>query len=308
MKCYLACLNALRLVNPDYAWIVKPVLKVMDTASNKLPAGVSPKHSYDGEVLPSSTAIRSRMEVLEAKDIEKEFQLVSARLRLANLKRKKYQSSSAISGPGLSANDALALLVSSNLYMEAVKIARPYKLDCRPIVEGLTSRCVYLSKAKPSDQDSAWDWLAENNFSCNNASTSVEASWNLLKELVDNLEEERQTSIRKAVAIRLLSLGAALPAWLVTSYKKSNAAELLHIYLSHGYLLLASLLTTEYIEAALGNGKEYFGLENALHATSSPMWLPFNLFDQLLLELKEHADDPVYKKVAKKNSTFVPNR
>ena len=139
MKCYLACLNALRLVNPDYAWIVKPVLKVVEIGAH-LPAGVSPKHSYDGDILPTSTSIKSRMEVVEAKDIEKEFQLVSARLKLANLKKKKDQA--AISGPGLTANDALALLVSSNLYMEAVKIAKAYKLDRRPIAEGLTSRYV----------------------------------------------------------------------------------------------------------------------------------------------------------------------
>ena len=43
---------------------------------------------------------------------------------------------SPVTGPTLSANDALALLVSSNLFMEAVKVAKVFKLDCRPIVEG----------------------------------------------------------------------------------------------------------------------------------------------------------------------------
>jgi len=52
----------------------------------------------------------------------------------------------------------------------------------------------------------------------------------------------------------------------------------------------------EYIEAVQGNGKEYFGLKTALHTTSPPVWLPFNLFDQLLLELKEHSDEPIYQK------------
>ena len=51
LKCYLATLNALRLVNPDYAWIVKPVLKVIDCHQPNVPPGVSPKHSHDGEIV-----------------------------------------------------------------------------------------------------------------------------------------------------------------------------------------------------------------------------------------------------------------
>ena len=47
-------------------------------------------------------------------------------------------------------------MVSANLFTEAVKIAKAYGLDYRPIVEGLTSRCIYLSRAKPSEKDVAW--------------------------------------------------------------------------------------------------------------------------------------------------------
>ena len=122
------------------------------------------------------------MEVLEAEDIKKELQLVSARLKLANFSsRRKRDQGSAITGPGLSANDALALLISANLYTDSVNIAKAFKLDCRPIVEGLTSRCVYLSRAKGTEQDAAWDWLAENSTNNTHASTSVDAAWYLLK-------------------------------------------------------------------------------------------------------------------------------
>ena len=51
VKCYLATLNALRLVNPDYAWIVKPVLKVIDYQQPNVLPGVSPKHNYDGDII-----------------------------------------------------------------------------------------------------------------------------------------------------------------------------------------------------------------------------------------------------------------
>ena len=78
LRCYLATLNALKLVNSQYAWIVKPVLKIEES---NLPAA-SPKHSHDGEILPMNK-VKSRLEVLEVKDIERELQLVAARLKLA---------------------------------------------------------------------------------------------------------------------------------------------------------------------------------------------------------------------------------
>ena len=82
--------------------------------------------------------------------------------------------------------------------------------------------------------------------------TSVEAAWGLLKKLVEQLETKGQTNLKKSVAVRLLSLGAAFPAWMITSFKETNPAELLHLYLAHGYVLLAAVLAIEYIEAALG--------------------------------------------------------
>lgn len=314
VRCYLACLNALKLVNKDYAWIVKPVLKISSSGpESSLPPGVSPKHSHDGHFKAvNATEVKPRMKVLEIKDIEKEFVLVSARLKLASTlchsKNKNSKnsnvdqgSSSVVTGPTLSSNDALALLVSANLFVDAVKIANVFKIDVRPVVEGLASRCVYLSRSKPSDKDLAWDWLAENNFGggggeCGATATSVEAAWSLLKKIVQDQEKTSVTSLKKAIAIRLMVLGTALPAWLVNAYKCANPAELLHLYLSHGFIIMASNFAVEYIEAALGNGCQYFGFANALHAHSTPIWLPFNLFDQLMLELKDHIDNPVCKK------------
>ena len=40
-----------------------------------------------------------------------------------------------------------------------------------------------------------------------------------------------------------------------------NATELLRLYINYDLLLEAVMLAVEYIEAVLGNGKEYFGLK-----------------------------------------------
>ena len=76
--------------------------------------------------------------------------------------------------------------------------------------------------------------------------------------------------------------------------------NLSHHFQVHGYLQDASKLTIEYISAVLGNGKEFFGLSSGLHASSMPAWLPHNLIDQLLLELRDNSHDPDYHKVSLK--------
>ena len=91
------------------------------------------------------------------------------------------------------------------------------------------------------------------------------------------------------------------------------------------------MFAVEYIEAVLGNGKEYFGLEviqtlifslswgnicdffhlfvrywqsffysqNALHATSPSVWLPYASLDQLLVLLKDVEPDSELAKVGR---------
>ena len=87
-------------------------------------------------------------------EIQKEFQLVCARLKLAN-------KSSDLTGPGLSPAETVALLVNANLFEDAVNLAKSFDLDPRNILEGLTGKCVRLARARPTEQEAAWEWLAE---------------------------------------------------------------------------------------------------------------------------------------------------
>jgi hypothetical protein len=75
----------------------------------------------------------------------------------------------------------------------------------------------------------------------------------------------------------------------------------------HGYLQEASKLTCEYISAVLGNGQEYFGLTTSLHGSAPPVWLPHNLIDQLLLELREKSQDSAYHKVTYSSYVIGPS-
>ena len=44
-------------------------------------------------------------------------------------------------------------------------------------------------------------------------------------------------------------------------WQRVNAPELLRLYINYDLLIEAVTLAVEYIQAVLGNGKEYFGLK-----------------------------------------------
>ena len=72
--------------------------------------------------------------------------------------------------------------------------------------------------------------------------------------------------LHRVTVERLFSLGCALPPWLVFGYKKRDCAELIRLYHGQGNLEPATDLALEYLEAVLGQGGEYFGLEHSLQA------------------------------------------
>lgn len=59
---------------------------------------------------------------------------------------------------------------------------------------------------------------------------AVTASWSLLQHLVTARERPGETVLHRAAVVRLFSLGAGLPPWLVDGYKKRDAAQLMRLY------------------------------------------------------------------------------
>lgn len=289
-KCYLACLNTMRLVDPNYAWIVKPVPHVeVDKEADDLLPGMSPKRHSDGEQV-FQRKLKRQVQVLDLSDIRKEYELVNARLRLMKHSPDLYSSI----GARLSAGELVAILTSVGMYQVALKLCHLFSLPQQGVFEGLAAACVKLM-AEDIDRESggAWDWLVENDFAelGIGEATAVSLAWKLLEMLLNKYEQPRLSTLHKAVAARILGLGAFLPQWLVVSYKQRNPAELLRVLLYSGRLVEATELAIEYIWAVLGRGKEYFGLENAMLASAPPTWLPFETLDLLLLELEEAKDE-----------------
>uniref|UniRef100_A0A452QNE5 Nucleoporin 160 n=1 Tax=Ursus americanus TaxID=9643 RepID=A0A452QNE5_URSAM len=75
-NCYLAAVNCLRLIRPEYAWIVHPASGAVYDRP-----GASPKRNHDGECTAAPT--NRQIEILELGDLEKECSLARIRLTLA---------------------------------------------------------------------------------------------------------------------------------------------------------------------------------------------------------------------------------
>jgi len=296
-KCYLAAMNALHLVDPKNAWIVKPLDRV-NTGKSDEPPNMSPKRKQgeeDDMPYPGhKDRPRRKVTVLEMRDLEGEYLLVLARLQLIKVDADPTHAT----GPLLSPQESVALLTQAGLFDNAFTVASHFNMSKETIFEGLASRCVKLSHQGTGltrqAEHHAWDWILSNDLGESQVSgykSVADQAWQLLKLYLDRLGSRDGYVYYRCVAAKLLSAGAFLPTWLVNDYKRVNAPELLRLYINYDLLLEASKLAVEYIQAVLGNGKEYFGLKNALHATSPSVWLPYTAMDQLLVLLKDVQPD-----------------
>uniref|UniRef100_A0A7N8Y798 Nucleoporin 160 n=1 Tax=Mastacembelus armatus TaxID=205130 RepID=A0A7N8Y798_9TELE len=290
-NCYLAALNCLRLIRPEYAWIVQPA----SGAVYERP-GASPKRNADGEF--SSEPVKHQVDILELKDLEKEYILSRSRLTLA----QHHPPSAAVAGSA-SAVEMVALLVQTGLFDSALSLCQTFKLNLTPVFEGLAFKCIKLQLGGDEAQNEAWSWLAANQLSSitnTKESSATDEAWRLLASYLDRYPSSNGHHHR-CVINKLLSHGVPLPDWLVRSYKVVDAASLLRLYLNFDLLDAAAELVLEYMDALLGRGHQYFGIERPLSATSSSAWLPYTSIDQLLQALSEtQTNSGVYNKVRDK--------
>ncbi|XP_071795537.1 nuclear pore complex protein Nup160-like [Asterias amurensis] len=287
-KYYLAAMNALDLVNPDFAWIVKPV--AIDEPHPEDLVGASPKRDYNGENL-DPPVVRRQVKVIELCDLKKEYQLIDARLKIANHDPDSVYTSM---GPILSPEETVSQLVQTGLFDTATAVCKTFKLSLVPVFEGLTTKCVKLSLNGLTD--SAWKWLSVNDLGTLHPSRELspaDLAWRLLKLYLEKHDNIGDHSHYKCVINKLLSLGYQLPTWLINAYKKLNPASLLLLYITYDMLEEATALAMEYIDAVQGHGSEYFGLKNHLRATSPSVWLPYQSIDHLLTALKDQSDPTI---------------
>ncbi|KAJ1526649.1 hypothetical protein ONE63_008234 [Megalurothrips usitatus] len=284
-KCFLACLNALQLVEPKYAWILKPV--VSNEPDDDI--GTSPKRGSDGEEL-NKPHWKREVDVMEIADIRTEYEVVQCRLRLLRHSPDKYKRT----GCRLVPSELVAVLSQVGMYQAAIKLCRAHKLPFQPVLESLASACVRLTNMESTNRDPtlAWEWLAENDLRGLgiDESNPVKLAWRLLEVVLMSCEEDMQTVLHKAVSSRLLACGVFLPNWLASSYKERNLSELLRLLLGTGRLIEAGALALECLQAGRDN--------LSLTGLGNPTCLPIRTIELLCLELQRVTDgDEEYTKV-----------
>lgn len=293
-QCYLSTLNCLRLVRPEYAWIVKPVIQ--QSEEDEMRARRVPKHGSDGKSLDIQRGPR-KMEILELADLERDYLLLDARLRLI----RSQADAALISGPMSSKEEILSLLCSAGLYDLAVSVTRTFSMSPETVLSSLSLRCVTLtlssaSYLKFSNQDpnsGAWQWLRENNIPPCGAkeNTAADQAWSLLQSYVSILEDGSGVC-HKCVAHTLLSQSFHLPTWLIHSFKVLDVAALLRVYLSFDLLSEAASLAKEYLDVVtgvlVGVDGPAFNLKGIDKPSPLCIWVPYTCLDQLLVALRDN--------------------
>lgn len=269
-QCLLACLNALHLIDKNYAWIAKPVIADDDDDVMEFDESHAKKH-YQEKVI-----------VLEIKDVEKELLVCESVLLISKFNNQL--GSILKAGP----SELVAILSNQGLYIAAVRLSNKFNLSIAPVLESLAIACV---NASDEDMDDSMDWLFENIIT--DVSLSIDAVWDLLKNLLMENEKEGSTELHKAVARKIIQMGSFLPQWLLSSYKKLDTSELLYLLVTNGRLMEATDLAVEFIRAMIEGGVEYFGLRNKLESVLPPLCLPIQTLDLLLygLNLNVKNDD-----------------
>ncbi|XP_072722022.1 nuclear pore complex protein Nup160 [Ciconia boyciana] len=297
-NCFLAAINCLRLIRPEYAWIVQPA----SGAVYERP-GASPKRSHDGECTAVPTT--RQIEILELEDLERE--CVLARIRLTLVQHDL--STAAVAGNS-TPEETVALLVRAGLFDTAITLCQTFKLPLTPVFEGLAFKCIKLQLGGEAAQAEAWDWLAANQLSAvvtTKESSATDEAWRLLSSYLECYPSQNSL-YHRCVINKLLAHGIPLPNWLINSYKKVDAAELLRLYLNYDLLEEAVDLVLEYVDAVLGKGHQYFGIEFPLSATAPMVWLPYTAIDQLLQALREsttnHYNVVLYQKLCDKMEDY----
>ncbi|KAM4618869.1 nuclear pore complex protein Nup160 isoform 2-T2 [Polymixia lowei] len=295
VNCYLAALNCLRLIRAEYAWIVQPT----SGAVYERP-GASPKRNYDGEF--AADPVKRQVDILELRDLEKEYILARSRLTLA----QQHPPSAAIAGSA-SAVEMVALLVQTGLFDCALSLCQTFNLPLTPVFEGLSFKCIKLQYGGEESQHDAWNWLAANQLSTvvtTKESSATDEAWRLLASYLES-HASPNAQHHRSVINKLLSHGVPLPDWLVNAYKAVDAAALLRLYLNFDLLEAAAELVLEYVDALLGKGHQYFGIERPLSATAPLVWLPYTAIDQLLQALNETQTNAIiYNKLQDKLDSY----
>ncbi|XP_053207149.1 nuclear pore complex protein Nup160-like [Panonychus citri] len=304
-RCLLLAINSLKLIDPKYAWIIQPTIKVAvnlpyGRSTSSVSSSIKRKHGLDDvqESQTMETMTCKEIQVLSIEDIEKEYELTNARYKLLE---KSVKLNSIASTP-LSAEETVTILISNLLFDLAFQLSTRFNLPYEPILEGLVSKYVYLTEL-PFRKMSLEAGLMEINecfiendtaslsFIANAEMPAIDKLLFLILAYIEKYEQGKQSRLHKCVAEKLLESGIPLPAPLKLSYQKRNSPELLFILMSYDYIEDAYNFSLELIDGYLGQGTEYFDIQAPVMGSKQIVYFPHQHIKCLLKILDTEKED-----------------
>jgi nuclear pore complex protein Nup160 len=304
----LATINALKLVDPKFAWIL--------IKQKKMSHPTSPKRKFGQEVpldpreygmvdVESARAMQNEVKVIDLREVERRYLLTQANITLGKRSQALH-----VSGVLMSPQDTMTMLAQNGFFDMAIALGHAFDLDLQRVFETLTKKCLQVSNTTDIDYENE-DWLRELSWSYSNVRT---ACWILLEKYLKKYDSnEKGFKYHIAVADRILSTDTRikLPLWLVAAFKQGvnqptktdangmevdeeqilfsdNSAALLKLYLKHDLL-------EEATEIAMYMFKNTKGVLETKKTDQA--YLPYTLVDQLLQQLKTAKFDKLQQQI-----------
>lgn len=236
-------LDNLRIIDSDYAWIIKPTIKIISNSIrnqdlgkgffglNKLNSSMNAsKRSYDGKVITQSNdesglqqAIKREIDVLSIEDIKIEYELTKARLFLL----EKDSEFNAIANSYLHADEIINLLISNCMFDFAFKLSLKLNLSINRIFDEMINKYVFCVMNPYRLEElfvTIQNWFTENEtaaltFISNSNTNLINKMWLLINEYLMKYEKPKQTQIHKCIVEKLLMTGIPIPYSLRFSYQ-----------------------------------------------------------------------------------------
>lgn len=149
VKCYLAAVNALYLCDKKFAWVLKPSDPDLEEEEIIFPILAGSRD------VPQKLTIKHQIDVIQMKDLKRELEFASARLKIARFDESSL--SARITNP----HELVAMLSSNGLYKAALQVCTAFEMPYEEVFESLAHQCVNLSRR---EDPNSWTWLVENDL------------------------------------------------------------------------------------------------------------------------------------------------
>ncbi|CAO1612860.1 unnamed protein product [Sympodiomycopsis kandeliae] len=292
-RSYLACLNALKMVKSQDAWIADA--SHADHGGNKSGGITSyiPLEHWQSD----SPGLR----IIRIEDVEKEYHLSLARLEVVQMYPELRRANA---GSSLGGYDAVSLFVRNDQFDRALLLARSLSLDRSGIFSALALKCAtaeYLYRANATEDDDGEEeeeeeedtesstglaFLGTNERTSSWQGKTHEKGWRYLRlnlEMEDRHGHSTGWKHRLVVLRRLLMLDGdnvqkLIPTWLTSWYLTNLPEVLIKEYISYGYVDLALEAAIQWVETTMKSFKS-----SALHSQRpQQQCISYGIIDTLL--------------------------